>query len=163
MILEMNDREAMTEWFYKATPKKVSYEETADLALKDGFLCRSAHTVTGGKIANVRSVKLGDIIHVYFNNKKSPPKTIGTFEIAGPDRSPHPKGFGTVVKGTALFPVEDAAFVKKLTSLGSSGEGYKVDPVEKKITGWILVQRQDLRTPSFSTSGLDGKPTLVKK
>jgi hypothetical protein len=39
----------MTEWFYKATPTKVSFEETRDLAVNDGFICR--YRVRGEPIA----------------------------------------------------------------------------------------------------------------
>jgi hypothetical protein len=151
----------MTEWFYKATPKKVSFEETRDVAIKDGFLCRSAYEENTSRADNTQHVTFGDVIHMYFTGDGEP-RAIGTFEVVGPNRHREPGRFKKGVRGTVLFEVDDE-FAKRLTSLGGgNGEGYEPDPVLKKVTGWAVVQRTDIHTPPFHDAPFTGQSPLVR-
>jgi hypothetical protein len=149
----------MTEWFYKATPKKIPYAATSKLALQDGFLCRSAFTKTGARVANTMGVSFGDIIHFYFS-AKGRITTIGSFEVASPDKHEHPMRFGAMVPKTKLFEVTDPIFDAYLQSLLGE-EGYRPDPVLKKMTGWIL-RKRDLKTPTYDPAVFPMKTTLVR-
>src|SRR6185369_2600179 len=105
----------------KATPTKVSYEETRDLAIGDGFICRSAFEDTGSRADNTEYVRRGDVIHVYFTGDGQP-KTVGTFEVVGPRRHRFPERFGNGVRGTALHEVT-ADFARTLSCLGDAASG----------------------------------------
>jgi hypothetical protein len=150
----------MTNWFYKATPTKVSFEDTRDLAVNEGFLCRSAYEENGSRADNTQHVEFGDLIHVYFTGDGAA-HVIGTFQIVGPNKHPNPTRFGKTVPGTRLFEIADAAFEKKLRVLKGS-EGYQPDPVLKKMTGWILKHRLDIATPPFSDAPFTNQATLVR-
>lgn len=152
----------MTEWFYKATPTKVSFEETRDLALNDGFICRSAFEENTSRVDNTQHVQFRDVIHFYFSGDGRS-EVIGSFEVVGPNRHPQPALFGKGVQGTRLHEVSDA-FAARLRSLGDpKAERYQPDPVLKKLTGWPIVQRKDVKTPAFEEAPFKGKLTLVKK
>lgn len=151
----------MTEWFYKATLTKVSLEETRALAVEDGFLCRSAFETNGARADNTQHVQFRDVIHFYFV-ENGRPHVIGTFEVVGPNRHPHPERFKKGVPRTVLFEVDDE-FADRVVRLGNGeGEGYKPDPVLKKVTGWALLPRPDLKTPDFADAPLHGQPVLVR-
>ena len=151
----------MTEWFYKATPTKVSFEETRDLAVKDGFICRSAFEENGLRADNTRHVEFRDIIHVYFSGEGDP-KIIGSFEVVGPNRHAFRERFVTGVTGTVLQEVTDD-FATKLRGLGdASAERYQPDPVLKKLTGWAVVLRKDVVTPPLASAPFKGQATLVR-
>lgn len=150
----------MTEWLYKATPKKIPYVATSKLALQDGFLCRSAFTKKGARVANTMAVSFGDIIHFYFSTKGRGVSTIGSFEVVRPDDHQYPKRFGALVPKTKLFEVADPSFDAYLQSLLGE-EGYRPDPVLKKMTGWLLVKR-DVRTPTYDGAMFPIKTTLVR-
>lgn len=145
----------------KTTPTKVSYEATRDLAVEDGFLCRSAYEDNGSKADNTQHVQFRDVIHVYFVDHDGP-KTIGSFEVVGPNRHPHGHRFGKGVQGTALFEVKDPDFERLLGSLPGN-QGYEPDPVLKKMTGWVLVPVLGATTPAFEDAPFRGQMTLVKR
>lgn len=152
----------MTEWFYRATAKKVSFEETFDLATKDGFICRSAYEEDESRADNTQYVDFGDIIHIYFTSD-GVSKAIGTFEIIGPKRHPGGHLFKRKVPATVLFEVDDA-FAQRLASLGeASAERYQPDPKLNKLTGWALLKRPDMRTPPFAEAPFRGRSTLVRR
>jgi hypothetical protein len=152
----------MTEWFYRATSKKIPFDETKDLAVNEGFLCRSAYEDNGTRADSTQDVQFRDVIHMYFTGDGEP-RAIGTFEVVGPNRHPKPGRFGKAVRGTVLFEVDDA-FAKTLTSVrGADGEGYAPDPVLKRVTGWALVQRTDLPTPPFQSAPFTARATLVRR
>ena len=152
----------MKEWFYRAAPTKVSYEETRDLAISDGFICRSAYEENESRADNTQHVDFGDILHVYFTGDGDR-KEIGSFEIVGPKRHSHGSRFKKKVPGTVLFEVDDE-FARKLMGLGEPGaERYRPDPVLKKLTGWAIVQRADISTPPFTEAPFTGRATLVMR
>ncbi len=152
----------MTDWFYKATPTKVSFDETRDLAVNDGFICRSAYEENTSRADNTQHVQFGDIIHVYFTGDGDP-KVIGTFEVVWPRRHPNAGQFARAVQGTVLFVVTDE-FEKKLTAMGNAqGERYRPDPVLKKVTGWAVVPRDDLATPPLANAPFKNQATLARR
>lgn len=150
----------MTEWFYKATPTKVSFEDTKGLAVDEGFLCRSAFEMNASRADNTQHVDFGDLLHVYFSGD-GPPRIIGTFQIVGPNKHAMPTRFGSGVKGTKLFEIADSTFEKRLAAMGGD-EGYAPDPVLKKMTGWILKHRPDVTTPPIDEAPFSGRATLVR-
>lgn len=150
----------MANWFYKATSTKVSFEDTRDLAVNEGFLCRSAFEENKSRADNTQHVEFGDLLQVYFTRDGSP-RVIGTFQVVGPNRHPSPTLFGKAVQGTRLFEVANPAFEQKLRILRGS-EGYQPDPILKKMTGWILKHRPDIATPPFSDAPFTNRATLVR-
>ena len=83
--------------------------------------------------------------------------------MRGPDRHPHGSRFTKAVTGTTLYEV-DEDFARTLVALGEPGaERYRPDPVLKKLTGWPLISRGDVRTPPFSEAPFRGRATLVRR
>ncbi len=151
----------MTTWFYKATPTKVSFEDTRDLAVNEGFLCRSAYEENGSRADNTQHVHFADLLHLYFTGDGAA-RVIGTFQVVGPNKHPNPTRFGKTVPGTTLFEITNGDFEKKLRAL-KGNDGYLPDPVLKKMTGWILKQRLDIATPPFSDAPFTNQATLVRE
>lgn len=151
----------MQEWFYKATPTKVSLEDTRALAINDGFICRSAFEQNGSRADNTQHVDFGDVLYVYFTGDGDP-RVIGTFQVVGPNKHPSPTLFGKGVTGTRLFEIADQLFEQKLRGLRGD-EGYELDPVLKKMTGWILCHRPDLPTPPYADAPFNNQATLVRR
>jgi hypothetical protein len=151
----------MAEWFYKATPKKVSFDETRDLAINDGFICRSAYTKSRHRVGNTQAVKLNDTLHVYYiRNRKS--KYIGSFNVVHPKQHKSGGQFAKEVPNTALFEVSDE-FNQKLKQLGETGaERYMSDPVLETRVGWPL-EKQVVDPPPIPTHFKQGRATLVRR
>lgn len=151
----------MSEWFYKATNKKLDHVGTLLLAER-GFLCRSAYTDASRWVANVQSVAFGDVIHFYFVGGKQP-KPLGAFEVIRREdfktTKPTPKqsDFAGPVPGTALYEVVDPSFITKLDPDG----GYQPDRKLGKLTGWLL-RRSGPAAPAPPTF-LAQTPTLVRR
>ncbi len=151
----------MAEWAYRATRTKVGFEETRDLAVVEGFLCRAAYEQNGSRTDNTQHVHFGDVIHVYFVDQHGA-RTIGTFEIVGPNRHRRSALFGRSVPDTDLLRVADATFAERLGSLAGGTEGYQVDPTLGVFTGWALIPRQDFRTPRYPATAFSGQLSLVR-
>jgi len=151
----------MTQWLYRATPTKVDFDETARLAVEEGFICRSAFEADGSHADNTKHIDFRDLIHFYFTSDKGP-RIIGTFEVVGPNRHPHGKRFGKGVKGTTLLEVDDDDLARVLASIKSGREGYDPDPVLKRFTGWAVVRRSDVETPPFDPAAFPNQATLVR-
>jgi len=147
---------AVTEWLYKATRSKLDHVGTMLLA-KKGFLCRSAFTKKEHHVANVQAVEIHDILNFYYIVNNRPPRELGRFEIVSRDsyRGPLPADtFGELVPSTALYIVENPAF---LTAL--AGTAYSPDPVIGKYTGWLLERLGHAR--ASEEKFLSEMPTLV--
>ena len=150
----------MTDWFYKATPTKVLFDDTRDLMVNEGFLCRSAFEENKSRADNPQHVDFGDLLHVYFIGDGDP-RVIGTFQVVGPNKHADPARFGKGVTGTKLFEIADPAFEKRLRAL-KGDEGYEPDQVLKKMTGWILKHRPDISTPPYAEAPFNNQATLVR-
>ena len=150
----------MVEWLYKATPKKVGLEHTQHLALADGFLCRSAFTQRGTRVANTMAVSFGDVIHVYFSDNGTV-QAIGSFEIVRKDQHPHGNKFSSLVAKTALFRVADPVFEQRLRALEGE-QGYEPDPVEHVMTGWLIAHRSDVSQPTHHAAMFPPRATLLR-
>ncbi len=149
----------MTDWFYKATNKKLDYVGTLLLAER-GFLCRSAYTKAEHWAANVQAVEFGDRIHFYFIGRE--PTPLGAFEvirredfkIAKP--TPTADDFAGPVPGCALYEVVNPGFIAKLDPDG----GYEPDLKLARYAGSLLrkVGPAAPAPPKF----LAEQPTLVR-
>jgi len=123
------------EWLYKATTTIAPFEDTRNLAVVDGFLCK-AHFESGGvrqKADLVDQVHHGDIVHIYYVEDDGGAHTLGSFEIVAPPRSLHPSRFSGPVGHTDLVRVVDDAFTQRLKTLG-----YEDDARLGYVTGWAL-------------------------
>lgn len=141
-------------WLYKAAQSKLDYPGTLLLADR-GFLCRSAHEAKDlTRADNVRKVKLGDELHVYYSGRGKV-RDIGAFDVIEPKDHPTPSVFGEIVPDTALHVVEKPEF---LTAIDTAGE-YAPDPIVHKYTGWILRRRG--RPLPYAASFFPGQMTLV--
>lgn len=153
----------MTEWLYKATETKVTFEETRDLAQKRGFLCSRAHKATGALNTNTKNVEFKDLLHVYHVGADGA-EVVGTFEVSSPRHHPEPELFGGTVHRTTLRMVKDPKFADELRNLGTgSGEGYAEDQTEGCFTGWTLNPLPEVATPTFISECFPGQQVLVKR
>jgi len=143
-------------WVYKATPSKISLEETRALAVDFHFLCRALYfqAKDGSLIArpHTRRVGAGDVIHFYYKQPKQPvPEAIGTFRVVNAERYPD-RFAGPVEEDTALVEVKpsDRALMDLLERehRGDPRKGYQPDPKHHVYTGWAL-EPTDERTPEY--------------
>jgi hypothetical protein len=148
----------VTEWFYKAVPRKATYTDTRLLAKKDGFLCRSAHTKNGALVEELRGPAIGDALHFYFVEQRRTPRALGSFDIVGAEGHPHGEWLGAQVEGTALFRVTNPGFASQLRAFGE----YDEDSVFEEFTGWLL-RMQKSAPPPLPTQMLLGRVTQLKK
>jgi hypothetical protein len=149
----------MTEWAYKTTGKKASFDDTKDLADTYLFLCRSAFTRAEppARAANVRHVRVGDGIHVYFMEQTKRgliANPLGRFEVVEASAHPHAADFGEQVRETALWKVRQGRLLARLRAL----KKYAHDPVEDAYTGWLLQRRGEQR--AFDANVFPGMATL---
>ncbi len=159
----------MPEWAYKASTKKRSYEDTKELAEAFGFLARSAYRRmkdgrAGGRINNVAKVVPGDVLHVYYIDKKGP-HGMGSFRVLEPSASS--------ARFTPVWSDEDAALAE-VRAVGDnkalldflqkppiSGKGYRPDPKLKVFTGWLVERIPGRTPPRFEDIDFPGQNTLV--
>ena len=141
----------MTEWVYKATTAKASFEDTSELARK-GFLCKSAHIEGGARAPNVRHVRVGDIVHMYYRERGGP-RAIGSFEVLAPAGAPE---FAPASADTELALVRDRRLDKHLRTIG-----YEPDPTLEKLTGWRL-RKVRAETPAYDPTWFPARRTLAR-
>ncbi len=147
----------MGQWVYKATPARIGYPDTKNLAVNYNFLCRSAFTRKGARPARVREVMPGDTIHFYYRLGTGQVKTIGSFSVVD-GAQVHSDRFTGYVAGTALVGVREDS--KKLINLlekdhrADPNRGYVRDPVLKVFTGWALEEIKNVKAPPFDQDGL---------
>jgi hypothetical protein len=92
------------DWTYYATPSAADYWETAELALEEGVLWRSARNVAGSLIANVGRIEVGQLILLAYGQVTY--EAIGIFRVLDPARR---------VTGTsALSHIDEPALIKRL-------------------------------------------------
>jgi hypothetical protein len=157
------ERSTMGQWVYKATPARIDYQGTENLAVNYNFLCRSAYTRKGARPARVREVMPGDIIHFYYRLGPGQVKTIGSFVVIDGAKA-YPDRFSGYVAGTALVGVKEDN--KRLIHLlekdnrADPNKGYVRDPVLKMFTGWALEESKDVKAPLFDQDGLFPGPTI---
>jgi hypothetical protein len=72
------------DWTYFATPARADFWETAELALGEGVICRSAHNRVGALIANVGNVRAGEVILLAYAAGRGACQVIGAFRVEQP-------------------------------------------------------------------------------
>jgi hypothetical protein len=149
----------LSEWFYKLIPAKATYEDTRLLAKKSGFLCRAAHTQKGALVEELRGPVLGDTLHFYFVEQRKPARSLGSFEIVGPDAHEHASWFGPAVEGTALYTVTDPGFAGQLRAF----KDYAEDSTLQQFTGFLLKPTGAAATPLLPPALVLGRVTQLKK
>lgn len=154
----------MSQWVYKATTKKISYEDTENLATKYNFLARSAFTSSGARPSRVSKVMPDDIIHFYYRLRGGPVETIGSFRVINggvkfPDR------FSDYVAMTALVGVNETStdLIRELEKDHKldPDKGYARDPVLKVFTGWAIEKIEGMRAPEFDQAKLFRVPRIT--
>ena len=154
----------MSQWVYKATKKKIGYEDTLRFALSYNFLARSAFHIGGQRPALVSSVMPDDIIHFYYRRSKDDVATLGSFRVLdGGTR--FPDRFSDYVAKTALVGVKetDIGFVRELEKDHklNPNKGYVRDPVEKVFTGWAIEKVEGVKAPAFHQQKLFRAPNIT--
>jgi len=154
----------MSQWVYKATTTKISYEDTRNLATKYNFLARSAFTRTGARPSRVSKVMPDDIIHFYYRLRDKQVETIGSFRVINggvrfPDR------FSDYVAMTALVGVKDTSTdmiraLEKDHKLDPD-KGYARDSVLKVFTGWAIEKIEGMGAPEFDQAKLFRAPQIT--
>lgn len=161
----------MAEWAYKFTTKKKSRQDTTQLALKLGFLARSAHKrmksgIAGGAINNVKQVEPGDVVHAYYVDNKKKAHPVGSFLIL--DSDSHADRFERVWPGkrAALAKVREVEANRPLLDLlrkpSAEGEGYLPDPKHNVYTGWFVELIPGRTPPRYKSTTFPGRNTLVR-
>jgi hypothetical protein len=146
----------MTEWVYKATTTKATFEDTRALALADHFLCRSAFEKGTGvdglrQVARAWDVDIGDFIHFFYRVDKGDVGSLGTFRVVdGRKVAPH---FCATTGPNALLSVDEVAagdgFVQRLR------RGYKHDRRMGAFVGWAIEPAPaTIRTPAYDHASL---------
>lgn len=145
-------------WLYKATNRTLDHRSAATLANR-GFLCRPAHSFTGGWSPLVRNVGFGDVIHYYFIGRK--PYPVGAFEVVrredfapGP-QAPPAANFVGPLESSALYEVVDSTFISDL----DQAHKYRPDTKLGRFTGWLL--RRVGEPGPAPEAFLAGRQTLV--
>ncbi|WP_437671146.1 DUF433 domain-containing protein [Sorangium sp. So ce131] len=167
----------MPEWAYKVTGRKKPDEDTTRLADAFGFVARSAYRrmkndAAGGAVGNVKRVRPGDVLHVYYihtahNERRH--RLVGTYRVLDP------ASLGG--RFEPLWPERNAALARvidlednrglldALREQPASGEGYRPDPKLGVFTGWCVERAHGLTAPEFEDinfHGRHGRHTLVR-
>jgi hypothetical protein len=93
------------DWRYFATPAGADLWETAELALDEGVICRTAHNSVGALIANVGNVRPGEVILLAYAGRGAC-QVIGAFRVE-PPRDP-------VRDAPALHKIDEPALAAQL-------------------------------------------------
>jgi hypothetical protein len=151
----------MTEWIYRATPKRADWGTTVDCLTEYNFLCRTAYAQPNKKsgtyqlVANVREVGFGDLIHIAFSTNGGYER-LGSFEILDND---HPDQEGPIDHGKhgrlSLFRVCEKTALGQMLAATS----YRRDPKLGVFTGWH-VREVELREIAFLPGMFPGKGSL---
>ena len=138
------------EWVYRATRSRAPFDVTQSLALQDGFLCRTLHTRSGQRVASVKNVKSGDVIHFYYRAPLGI-EPVGSFQIVnGWEASGR---FSGPIPGTSLAKVEDPVLEATLARY------YDKDSKLHVFTGWTL-KTADVMTPPYRADMFPGPGSL---
>lgn len=147
----------MAQWLYKVTKSRLDAPGVIVLADKRGFFCRSAYEEkTRGWADNVQHVAISDVINFYYVHRTDKVSELGAFEVIPRERHPKPERFGERVDGSALYVVDDDAFLRQI----DTQEAYRPDPVVGKFTGWLL--HRVGKAPKYDPKMFPGMGTLVR-
>ncbi len=97
----------MPTWLYRASNYKAGPVETWNIAEQFGFIhrdlyCRAAKTQ---RVANVGSVALGDLVHLYFTGDLNLGQDFGLFRVVDPKDHSQPAQFAAPVPKSALYTI----------------------------------------------------------
>jgi hypothetical protein len=127
----------MKHWAYRATPDRVSFDDTKSLA-EIGFVCRSAYPEDAQEdrlLPYLKQVSFGDVLHMHYRDGDTT-KEIGPFIVC--EREGHPLCDSieddVIARTGALYVVGDLTFLEPHNRNG----GYRVDPVIGQMTGWLV-------------------------
>ncbi len=113
------------DWIYFASPSKANRWETAELALTEEVLWRTAYNSAGRLCANVGNVRVGDLVLLAYSAGSARCDAIGTFRVMPPA--------DPVTGASALNRISDPVLADRLT-----GSQYPVDPVVGAHTGFLV-------------------------
>lgn len=151
----------MATWAYRATDDKAGFEFTRDLAVRHHFLARTAYypptanTPRLRKAANAWSVRVGDVLHIYFGGRD--PRPIGSFTIDDPAKSGPAFRLARTKAETAFAEVWDPTLIGLLDASGS----YDKDPGFKRYVGWAL-SPVEVEAPEFEMVEWGDRETLTR-
>jgi hypothetical protein len=148
---------SVVQWAYKATEAKVDIVDTGRV-LHMGFICRSSVTSSGARPANVHSVEVGDLIHVFYVRPGKEPHPFGCYEVLTPEQHAEPALFHEKV-GTALFTARPGG---RLAGLLASLPGYKPDPRVGLYPGWIVRKISGASKDALRSFTPGSRSTLVR-
>lgn len=131
-------------WAYRASDARADKGSSLAILDKHGFLWRKLHNVIGGLIVNVRHVRPGDKIFIWY--RSGPRLTyFGAFRVLEPGtsfarRSGCPAA-ATVRKGSALEKAIDACRNTK------GGAAFERDSIENVHTGFKVARIRNAPQP----------------
>ncbi|MEA2662961.1 MAG: hypothetical protein QOH08_2533 [Chloroflexota bacterium] len=136
------------EWAYRCTDDGVDAGRTNRVLDEAGFLWRSVHNVDGHKIANVKSIEVGDTIHVYFV-EGGKERYLASYLVEPPRERADPET-------PAVEAVRHGPLFDELTDAG-----YHVDAVLECFTGFRV--KRDFYPKSVEKApGWIGRNTIAR-
>ena len=127
----------MPTWLYRASNHKAGPVETWNIAEQFGFIhrdlyCRAAKTQ---RVANVGSVALGDLLHLYFAGDLNVGQDFGLFRVVDPKDHSQPAQFAAPVPKSALYTIATGTLHDRLRTAQ-----YEPDPQLGVLCGWPVVR-----------------------
>ena len=147
----------MQTWLYRASKTKAGSAETKAIITRFGFIHRGAHSRAAQPqlIANVGSVLIDDIIHLYYVGDTGKGQTFGVYRVADPTGHSQPALFSTAVPSTALYRVAPGALYDRLRTAQ-----YEPDPQLGEYCGWPVL-RVEGHSPPYTPALFPGRNSLV--
>lgn len=148
----------MQEWLYRASIAKAKSAETWSIVKGSGFIHRNVHTQAKKpqRIANVGSVAIDDIIHLYYIGDSGAGRALGVFRVVDPKDHPQGEVFATAVPESALYTVAGPDLRLKLQTAN-----YEPDPKLGEFCGWPVVREVERDSPPYNAALFPGRNSLV--
>jgi hypothetical protein len=127
----------MQTWLYRATTAKAGSAETWDIAEQFGFIHRGLYSraARAQRIANVGSVAIDDLIHLYYVGDLNLGQAFGVFRVVDPKAHSQPALFAAPVVHSALYTVAPGNLHDRLRKAQ-----YEPDPQLGEFCGWPVVR-----------------------
>lgn len=127
----------MPTWLYRASNYKAGPVETWNIAEQFGFIHRDLYcrAAKAQRVANVGSVALGDLVHLYFAGDLNVGQDFGLFRVVDPKDHSQPVQFAAPVPKSALYTIATGTLHDRLRTAQ-----YEPDPQLGVLCGWPVVR-----------------------
>ncbi|MDC0672789.1 hypothetical protein [Nannocystis radixulma] len=127
----------MPTWLYRASNAKAGSAETWEILERFGFIHRNVYSRAARmqRVANVGSVAIGDLIHLYYAGDLNLGQDFGVFRVVDPKDHSQPALFGAPVSKSALYTIAGGTLHDRLRAAQ-----YEPDPQLDVLCGWPVVR-----------------------